>query len=68
MTTNGITVVILAGGLSTRMGGEDKGLLQINHKTLYRYVDDRLAPQVASLMINGNRHEIIYRQSGLRVW
>nr|WP_243466122.1 molybdenum cofactor guanylyltransferase MobA [Sodalis glossinidius] len=49
------------------MGGEDKGLLQINHKPLYRYVAERLAPQVALLMINANRHEDEYRQSGLPV-
>lgn len=67
MTTNGITGVIMAGGLSTRMGGEDKGLLQVNHKPLFQYVADRLAPQVALLIINANRHEDIYRQSGLRV-
>ena len=27
-----ITIVILAGGKSERMGGQDKGLLQINKK------------------------------------
>ncbi|WP_406703796.1 molybdenum cofactor guanylyltransferase MobA [Sodalis sp.] len=67
MATNGITGVILAGGLSTRMGGEDKGLLQINHKPLYRYVADRLAPQVAVLIINSNRNEDAYQHGGFQV-
>ena len=34
--------VILAGGLATRMGGGDKGLLQIGGQSLLSHVIDRL--------------------------
>ena len=37
--------VILAGGLATRMGGGDKGLLQIGGQSLLARVRDRLGPQ-----------------------
>ena len=46
--------VILAGGLATRMGGGDKGLLQIGGHSLLSRVRDRLAPQVAGLALNAN--------------
>jgi len=46
--------VILAGGLSSRMGGGDKGLLDLNGQSILRHVIDRLEPQVASVAINAN--------------
>lgn len=46
--------VILAGGLATRMGGGDKGLLEIGGQSLLRHVIDRLAPQVDGLALNAN--------------
>ena len=46
--------VILAGGLARRMGGGDKGLLEIGGRPILDHVIDRLAPQVAELAINAN--------------
>ncbi|UAB89241.1 molybdenum cofactor guanylyltransferase MobA [Ruegeria sp. SCSIO 43209] len=46
--------VILAGGLATRMGGGDKGLLQIGGQSLLDRVIDRLRPQVGGLALNAN--------------
>ena len=46
--------VILAGGLATRMGGGDKGLLALGRGTLLDHVIDRLEPQVAGLALNAN--------------
>jgi len=46
--------VILAGGLATRMGGGDKGMLTLGGQTLLSRVIDRLAPQVAGLALNAN--------------
>ncbi len=46
--------VILAGGLATRMGGGDKGLLQIGGESLLSHVIDRLSPQVDGLALNAN--------------
>lgn len=62
-----ITGVILAGGQSTRMAGNDKGLIIVNQSPLYRYVLDRLSPQVDAVIINANRNIDRYRKSGLRV-
>lgn len=46
--------IILAGGLATRMGGGDKGLLQIGGQSLLERVRNRLAPQVSGLALNAN--------------
>ncbi|MEX0305778.1 MAG: molybdenum cofactor guanylyltransferase MobA [Ruegeria sp.] len=46
--------VILAGGLATRMGGGDKGLLQIGGQSLLHHVINRLRPQVKGLALNAN--------------
>ncbi|ECG8591513.1 molybdenum cofactor guanylyltransferase MobA [Salmonella enterica subsp. salamae] len=62
-----ITGVVLAGGKARRMGGADKGLLELDGKPLWRHVADALAPQVATVIINANRHLDIYQASGLQV-
>lgn len=46
--------VILAGGLSNRMGGGDKTLRLLNKKPMLKHVIDRLTPQVRSLLISAN--------------
>jgi molybdenum cofactor guanylyltransferase len=46
--------VILAGGLSRRMGGGNKSLLVFEGLTLLEHVAQRLAPQCESLIINAN--------------
>ncbi|SEO73999.1 molybdopterin-guanine dinucleotide biosynthesis protein A [Methylobacterium sp. ap11] len=47
--------VILAGGLSRRMGGGDKPLLRLGEKTLLERVAERLGPQCsAGLILNAN--------------
>lgn len=46
--------IILAGGQATRMGGGDKGLLQLGGQTLLSRVIDRIAPQVDGLALNAN--------------
>lgn len=46
--------VILAGGLASRMGGGDKGLLPLGDSTLLDQIIDRLRPQVADLALNAN--------------
>jgi molybdopterin-guanine dinucleotide biosynthesis protein A len=49
-----IPAVILAGGLSSRMGGGDKGLLPLGDTTLLGQVIDRLRPQVGDMVLNAN--------------
>lgn len=46
--------VILAGGLSSRMGGGDKGLLELGGQTLLSRVIERLRPQVGDMILNAN--------------
>ena len=46
--------VILAGGLSSRMRGPEKSLLELGGKPLIAHAIDRLRPQVDSVVINAN--------------
>ncbi|HCB2273386.1 TPA: molybdenum cofactor guanylyltransferase MobA [Citrobacter koseri] len=62
-----ITGVVLAGGKARRMGGADKGLLELDGKPLWKHVTDTLASQLETVVINANRHQDIYQQSGLKV-
>ncbi|CAI1191461.1 molybdenum cofactor guanylyltransferase MobA [Serratia proteamaculans] len=62
-----ITGIILAGGRATRMGGEDKGLVQVAGIPLYQYVLSRLRPQVGQIAISANRNQESYREGGLPI-
>ncbi|QIA65823.1 molybdenum cofactor guanylyltransferase MobA [Vibrio astriarenae] len=53
--------VILAGGQASRMGGTDKGLVELNGKPLIHYVIARLQPQTEHITINANRNQDTYR-------
>jgi molybdopterin-guanine dinucleotide biosynthesis protein A len=46
--------VILAGGLSRRMGGGDKCLRPIGGKPILAHIVERVRPQVATLVLNAN--------------
>lgn len=59
--------IILAGGLATRMGGGDKGLLQLGGRPLLDHVIERLAPQVAGLALNANGDPSRFERFGLPV-
>lgn len=59
--------MILAGGLSSRMGGGDKGLLQLGGRTLLQRVIDRLAPQVEAVALNANGDTTRFSNFGLPV-
>jgi molybdenum cofactor guanylyltransferase len=62
-----ITAVILAGGRARRMGGQDKGLLELAGRPMIEHIITVLAPQVSSLLINANRNLERYREYGLPV-
>jgi len=62
-----ITGVVLAGGRGRRMGGRDKGLVPLAGRPLAAHVLIRLAPQVAAMRINANRHAARYRALGVPV-
>jgi molybdopterin-guanine dinucleotide biosynthesis protein A len=53
-SSSNVAGVLLAGGLSRRMGGSDKPLLALGGQTLIERAIERLAPQVSSLIINAN--------------
>ena len=59
--------VILAGGLSRRMGGGDKCLLPLAGEPLLRHAITRLAPQVAGLVLNANGDPARFVDFGLPV-
>jgi molybdenum cofactor guanylyltransferase len=51
-----ITAVILAGGRGRRMGGVDKGLVNLGGRALIEYVLAAIAPQAGAVLINANRN------------
>lgn len=63
----GIPAVVLAGGLSSRMGGGDKGLLDVAGTPLLDRVLDRLRPQVGAIALNVNGDPARFAQYGLPV-
>lgn len=56
--------VILAGGQASRMGGKDKGLIELNDKPLVQHVIERLSSQTPHILINANRNQETYAQFG----
>ena len=49
-----IVGLVLAGGQSRRMGGGDKGLLELGGRTMLEHVVARLAPQTGRIVLNAN--------------
>jgi molybdopterin-guanine dinucleotide biosynthesis protein A len=62
-----LPAVILAGGLSTRMGGGNKAFRMLGGETLLARVIGRLAPQCGRLAINANGEPESFVDSGLPV-
>jgi molybdenum cofactor guanylyltransferase len=59
--------LLLAGGLSRRMGGGDKSLRLLAGRPLLQYVIDRLRPQVDALVLNANGDPARFAGFGLPV-
>jgi len=59
--------MILAGGLSRRMGGGDKCLLPLGDRPLLAHVIERLRPQAAALALNANGDATRFARFGLEV-
>jgi molybdenum cofactor guanylyltransferase len=62
-----IVGLLLAGGLSRRMGGGDKSLRLLGGRPLLRHVIDRLRPQVSALVLNANGDPARFAPFGLPV-
>ena len=67
MKADTLAGVILAGGLSRRMGGGDKCLRPLNGKPLVSYVIDRLQGQAGPLALNANGDPSRFSAFGLPV-
>lgn len=59
-----VTGLILAGGRGARLGGADKGLLELTGRPLVQHVFERLAPQVGTVLLSANRNHARYRALG----
>ncbi|MGY6552991.1 MAG: molybdenum cofactor guanylyltransferase MobA [Wenzhouxiangella sp.] len=60
-----ITGAILAGGMGRRMGGVDKGLVEIAGRPMVAWTLAALEPQVGRVLINVNRSQDAYAAFGL---
>ena len=59
-----VTGIVLAGGMGRRMGGVDKGLVELGGRPMVAHVLARLAPQVGSVLINANQNPDRYAMFG----
>lgn len=59
--------IILAGGRATRLGGGDKGLLDLDGRPMLARIIDRLAPQCDGLALNANGDPARFARLGLPV-
>lgn len=66
-TNRDITVILLAGGGSRRMQGQDKGLLPLRGKPLVVHVIEQLAPQSVKLLLSCNENCEKYTHFGYPV-
>ncbi|ANQ86649.1 molybdopterin-guanine dinucleotide biosynthesis protein A [Azoarcus olearius] len=64
----GITGVLLAGGQGSRMGGVDKGLVELAGQPMAAHVLARLAPQVDEIIINANQNPEAWAAFGYPVF
>ncbi len=62
-----ITGAVLAGGMGRRMGGVDKGLVEVAGKPMVAWTLDAFEPQVGKLLINANRSQAAYAAFGLPI-
>lgn len=62
-----ITGLVLAGGQGRRMGGVDKGLVELSGRPFIAHVLERLVPQVDALLINANQNTGRYAEFGYPV-
>jgi molybdopterin-guanine dinucleotide biosynthesis protein A len=51
-----VTGIVLAGGQGRRMGGVDKGLVELDGRALCAHVLLRLQPQVGTVIVNANQN------------
>jgi molybdopterin-guanine dinucleotide biosynthesis protein A len=62
-----ITGIVLAGGQGRRMGGVDKGWVELAGQPMIAHVLERLRPQVGAILINANQNLERYARLGVPV-
>lgn len=62
-----VGAVVLAGGLARRMGGKDKGLIQLGDQPMASWAINTVKPQVHKVVINANRNHDDYAALGCPV-
>lgn len=62
-----ITAVILAGGQGRRMGGQDKGLIDIDGRAIAQVLIEKLQKQAIEVLVNANRNQARYESFGVPV-
>ncbi|MBK3733922.1 molybdenum cofactor guanylyltransferase [Azospirillum brasilense] len=67
MTSEGIAGVLLAGGLSRRMGGGDKSLRTLGGRSILERIVATVRPQVGPLVLNANGDPARFAAFGLPV-
>ena len=63
----GVVGLLLAGGLSRRMGGGDKTLRLLAGRPILDHILDRVRPQVGALVLNANGDPARFAAYGLPV-
>jgi molybdopterin-guanine dinucleotide biosynthesis protein A len=64
-TTDNVTAAVLAGGMGRRMGGVDKGLVEVLGRPMIAWTLEAMRPQVGRMLINANRSQAEYSAFGL---
>jgi molybdenum cofactor guanylyltransferase len=62
-----VTGIVLAGGMGRRMGGIDKGLVELDGRPMVAHVLARLSPQVGAVLMNANQNQDRYAAFGYPV-
>ena len=68
MNNADVTAIVLAGGRARRMGGDDKGLIEVGGRAMVQWVTTAMAEQCATVMVSANRNVERYHElTGCRV-
>jgi molybdenum cofactor guanylyltransferase len=66
-TPAAIIGIILAGGQARRLGGVEKGLVEVAGRPMIEWIIEALVPQVDAVLINANRNPDQYGRYGFPV-
>jgi len=62
-----VCALLLAGGQGRRMGGQDKGLLNLGGYPLVIHALEKIRSQVTEILLSANRNHALYRSWGFSV-